>query len=205
MQEIKGDLFSHSEAGPDAICLATNGFVNSAGANVMGRGCAGEAKRRWPGIESVLGALLIEGENHVHVLTTDVDVFKLDKGVECTPGQVLVTSPWVDRDHDLPYHIVSFPTKLDTAAYFDLLPGYQTPKRAEEGANGGVFPGWMAASNLALIEQSTKELVTIADERGWRNIVLPRPGCGAGELSWDEVRPILSDLLDERFYTITFK
>jgi hypothetical protein len=36
-------------------------------------------------------------------------------------------------------------------------------------------------------------------------VVLPRPGCGAGELDWTRfVRPALTALLDDRFVAITF-
>lgn len=53
-----------------------------------------------------------------------------------------------------------------------------------------------------LIRQSAIELRQLADQRGWQMIVVPRPGCGGGGLNWQEVRPLLADLLDERFIIV---
>lgn len=57
--------------------------------------------------------------------------------------------------------------------------------------------------DLGLIEQSARELAVLADEAGWTAVVVPRPGCGGGGLSWKDVRPILERYFDERFLIIT--
>ncbi|WP_022851807.1 hypothetical protein [Limisalsivibrio acetivorans] len=54
-----------------------------------------------------------------------------------------------------------------------------------------------------LIEASAKQLRELADEKGWSEIVVPRPGCGGGGLRWEDVRPILVGFFDERFLIIS--
>jgi len=53
---------------------------------------------------------------------------------------------------------------------------------------------WHDPADLALIEQSTAEL---ARQLLASSIyVLPRPGCGNGQRTWDEVRPLVAGLPD---------
>lgn len=78
----------------------------------------------------------------------------------------------------LPHNLVSFPTKHD----------------------------WRLPSDLDLIRQSAIELRNLADSNLWKSVVIPRPGCGNGELKWPEVRGVLAPILnDDRFKIITFK
>lgn len=193
MHDITGNLFESEKA--DAICITTNGFVNVHGGNTMGRGCAGEAKRRWPGIQMHVGAAIRHGGNNCRLLTAKENERERDSiclaAIEGWPS------------HIVPYHILTFPTKPEECRFVDLLPHYSR-QHVLEVSTSERFPGWKARSSLTLIERSAWQLAELTDQQNWKSVVLPRPGCGAGELSWDEVRPRLSTILDARFYVINF-
>lgn len=57
--------------------------------------------------------------------------------------------------------------------------------------------------DLRLIARSAEELRVLADQYGWRRIVVPRPGCGGGGLAWQDVHQLLVPWFDERFVVIT--
>ena len=58
---------------------------------------------------------------------------------------------------------------------------------------------------MRLIEQSCQELVELTDYKDWQKVVVPRPGCGGGGLSWSDVRPVLVRHFDERFHVISME
>lgn len=63
---------------------------------------------------------------------------------------------------------------------------------------------WWEEADLDLIAKSARQLMDMADKFKWTDVLIPRPGCGNGRLSWSEVGPVLSDILDDRFSIITF-
>lgn len=147
MREQTGNLWTLPA---DARCITTNGMTRpSDGKAAMGKGCALEARNRFPGLDTYLGLMLHDYGNHVHQLMQ-------------APKQPMGTGTWV---------LLSFPTKHH----------------------------WKDKSDLNLIRQSCAELLEVADtEPRWETILLPRPGCGAGGLSWPAVKAVISPLLDDR-------
>lgn len=62
---------------------------------------------------------------------------------------------------------------------------------------------WRNPSNVAILNRSAHQLVELADQANWNQVWLPVVGCGLGGLSWtDEVAPLLSSILDDRFVII---
>lgn len=157
MIEVVGDLWTYPA---DIRCITTNGMVNSRGEAVMGRGCALQAKQRWPHIAKSFGTRLLAEGNKVLQLA-------------------YVTSAL--NNGGAPFWLLSFPTKHH----------------------------WRDEADLDLIARSAGELTDYV--AGWEGlcerspvVVIPRPGVGNGKRDWEtEVKPILSDLLDDRFHIIT--
>lgn len=72
---------------------------------------------------------------------------------------------------------------------------------------GQSVPGFHCVAAVEIIERSCKELVAWTDAARYEHVVLPIPGCGAGELSYnqDGIRAICESVLDNRFYMMSFK
>lgn len=146
MFEAHGDLWTYEPA--DAICITTNGYVKADGNAVMGRGCAREAKSRYPWLLPTLGMHIRTSGNHVYQLGETDD------------------GKW----------LFSFPVKHN----------------------------WWEHADLDLIEQSAEELMEHIKHCGLENVLLPRPGCGNGKLTWERVKPILEPIIDGRVTVITY-
>lgn len=144
MIEVEGDLWEYPA---DVRAITTNGTVRN-GKNVMGVGCALEAKQRFRGIDEILGGLITKHGNRA---------FRLNLG---TPSTTILT----------------FPVK----------------HKVEQKAD------------LQLIADSCMQSFDMANKFGWQNVLIPRPGCGAGGLNYEnEVREVLRLILDDRFKIIT--
>lgn len=66
---------------------------------------------------------------------------------------------------------------------------------------------WRQEADPELIKRSATELIKVVDDVSLEDgevVVMPRPGCGNGGLRWEDVRPILEPILDNRFHVITF-
>lgn len=55
-----------------------------------------------------------------------------------------------------------------------------------------------------LIVEYVRRLVQLTDQMDWKTVLVPRFGCGAGELSWADIRPLVEPILDDRFIACTF-
>lgn len=62
---------------------------------------------------------------------------------------------------------------------------------------------WFDKADTKLIERSAKDLASLVNDKSI--VVLPRPGCGNGGLKWEDVKPVLDPILDNRFHVITFR
>jgi len=134
--EVVGDMWDYPL---DIVqfCITTNGYVKTNKRAVMGKGCAKQARDRFPDIDLALGKKI-----------------KLNGNI----FQPIYISPF----------ILSFPVKHH----------------------------WRDKADLDLIACSTLDLKKWAINRPQATIILPRPGCGNGQLDWEVVKPIVSVLPD---------
>jgi hypothetical protein len=73
VQEKKIDLWSDLGQ-PVTRFITTNGYVKNNGEAVMGRGCAAEARERFPDIARLLGGYLHHHGNHCFMLLDEPDL-----------------------------------------------------------------------------------------------------------------------------------
>lgn len=62
----------------------------------------------------------------------------------------------------------------------------------------------MDGANIPLIVQSAKIMADYANQLELKNIVCARMGVGIGGLDWDDVKPEIVDILDDRFTIVSF-
>tara|TARA_R110000851_G_scaffold287040_1_gene440956 strand:+ start:385 stop:903 length:519 start_codon:yes stop_codon:yes gene_type:complete len=159
----------------DVLCITTNGYIKATGECVMGMGCAKQAATINKKIPRLLGNAIKKNGNVVNHI---IDGKKLA--------------------------LYSFPVKPVSAK---CLADKSNVVRHMKDKVQAHFPvmGWACVAQASIIVKSAKELVELADANGWTKVVIPRPGCGAGELNWADIKPLLDQVLDDRFYSITFK
>lgn len=72
---------------------------------------------------------------------------------------------------------------------------------------------WFERADMELIQRSAHELLSCINDEYPEitgkpsadcHVVMPRPGCGNGKLRWLDVRPLLANILDDRFRVISF-
>ncbi len=178
MKLVSGNIFYEETYQPkliavDAICIPVNGYVKKEGVAVMGRGVAQQAAELFPKLPKALGTKVNIGGNNVHAFTFD---FR---------GQQK--------------NLVTFPVKPQK----DAFSGKNAVAHMLNRFNvGETVPGWACKAQLSIIKRSCKQLIELVTVKGWKVVVIPQVGCGAGELAWPNVRPALDEVLDDRFYCI---
>lgn len=70
---------------------------------------------------------------------------------------------------------------------------------------GELTAGFLAKADIQLIEKSLIQLVKLANRKPeWKVILIPRVGCGAGELDYKDIKPLMEKYLDDRFICCTY-
>lgn len=88
-------------------------------------------------------------------------------------------------------------------AFTDYKPYIITfPVKPAFGPDG--IPGWLVRADINLIKESAIKLIETVDWLELQKVILPRPGCGNGRLTWEQVKPIIEPILDDRFTVVTF-
>ena len=158
----------------DVLVVTTNGFVTPAGKAVMGRGIAKQIRAMLPDIPFVLGSKIKREGNNVHVLRNEPD----------EPA------------------LISFPVKPDYVVY----DGSNVVSHARHQYQlGQKVAGFHAVADTNVMEKSLwqlKELLDDADDVS--TVLLPRIGCGAGELDWYSIKPALQEHLSDKYIVMTY-
>jgi hypothetical protein len=178
---MHGDIWDFLQ-NDDAVLVPTNGTWKRNGENVMGAGFALDVKTQFPAIAKLLGAYLKANQ----------------KKDSQNPNE-----PW-----NVPYllnkkpYIFSFPTK-PTSVLTDFKNGHIAYKFRNYPA-GNYLPGWQSRSDTGLIRRSAIYIRDLLDKTHLvERVLLPKVGCGRGELSWDNtVKPLLEEIFDDRFIVI---
>ena len=87
--EASGDLWQRHAAG-DVVAITTGGLVGKSGACAMPAGCAGQAKKKFPGLDRVLGGLINTHGNHVFDLGNRVVSFPVEETPFVVPDLKLI-------------------------------------------------------------------------------------------------------------------
>lgn len=104
------------------------------------------------------------------------------------------------KEADIPA-IISFPVKPETFVFN----GNNAVSHCK-ATIGQTVAGFLAKANVYIIEQSLQQLVDLANENPqWKTILIPRVGCGAGELDYASIKPLMENYLDDRFICCSFK
>lgn len=88
MQEISGNLWDHH--GRAVVVVTTCGRVDRRGEAIMLRGCARQARERFPGLALGLGERLRAGGNHVYDLGDGIVNFPVEEDPFSQPDLAII-------------------------------------------------------------------------------------------------------------------
>lgn len=129
---------------------------------------------------------------------------------------VITTNGMIKRNGDC---VMGRGCALEAAKRFPKLPGELGFKISCAGHqrvwwwadyNLYTFPtkhNWREKADIELIARSARQLascVPVSCDYSQKDIVVPRPGCGNGGLRWQDVKPVLDAILDDRFVSINY-
>lgn len=163
----------------DVIVIPSHGYVTLHGEHFADEGPAKKVKRKWKVYPSILGFMLKFHGNHVFQLTKS-------KKKEKRIGK-----------YEVPWHILHMPIKPAGGIHKDTnveKPWNTMLKRGEP------IPGYKMKVSIELVEQSCKELNSLAKERKWKKIAIAKPQMR--DSAWKKVRKILRKRLDSRYLLI---
>lgn len=95
--------------------------------------------------------------------------------------------------------IISFPVKPQYSSDHTKAVAHMKNRVSSEK-----IPGWAVIADIDIIVRSAKQLNDLIDSEGYSMVLLPRPGCGAGELNWSEVKESIKDILRDNIIVCTF-
>lgn len=192
MREEKGDIWTFiKENKVNFILCPVNGWINDKTKKVpFGAGFAAQIKEKYPGVEALLASFILSYEKRDGY--TRAEKANIPYIIEYPLGGDPV--------------IVSFPSKPQWCwDVYDLISKYRPAVIGPVEESGGPWPGWQSKSLITLIARSAKLFRAYIDDLQSSEpliTVLPRVGCGLGELRWEEVKGILNKYFDERFISI---
>ena len=76
----------------------------------------------------------------------------------------------------------------------------------KDGRSLITFPvkhNWYENADLNLILRSAEQLAGYANSCKELTFILPRPGCGNGGLTWEQVKPVIEDILPSNVWVIS--
>ena len=165
MQELTGDIWELATR-YDGIVIPTNIGWKSDGKNVMGRGLARQASRRWPELPEVYGKFCMTYRD-----ATPIMLYRPPNGRWC---DMLLLLPVKPLDQKQPYLSWRQPACLNLITKSIMALGNFASQYTQPSGEGTVMP---------FIEPNSSR------------ILVPSVGCGNGGLDESSVLPLLCEHL----------